>query len=128
MKNFRLLNFIKALLAGAALAVLVFLLGTYREYTVLRRLCDSSFVPAVILLGLSGLRAAAKDGTFDTMAYSIRFAFFTAIPAAKTDDDDLITYKEKKAARRKSPINLVLAGLIYLVLAIIFFVIYLLNR
>ena len=124
MKNFKLSSFIKAILAGAALAVLVFWLGTYRGYTMLRRLCDSSFVPAVILLGLSGIIAARNDGSFDTIGYSLKFVFFAHYPGAKNGDEDLLQYKERKAAKRRSPINLVLAGLIWLVVSIVFFIIY----
>ncbi len=124
-KRFKLSEFIGAILAGAALAAFVFYLGTVREYLLLRRLCDSAFVPAVVLLGLAGIMAARNDGSFDSMGYSVRTVFFGHYPAARSEDEDFEAYRKRKAASRRSPVNIFLAGLVYLVLALIFLIIYL---
>ncbi len=124
-KKFELSEFLIALISGAALAAFVFYLGTSREYLLLRRLCDSAFVPAAILLGIAGIMAARNDGSFDSMGYSIKSVFTTHYPSTKGRDEDFLEYKERKAESRKSPVNVALAGLIYLVLAVIFLIIYL---
>ena len=75
-KRFKSAEFIKALIMGAALAALVFYLGVQRDYSLLRRLCDSTFVPAVLLLGIAGIMAARNDGSFDSVGYSLKYTFF----------------------------------------------------
>ena len=124
-KKFDLSEFLTAFISGAALAAFVFYLGTRREYLLLRRLCDSAFVPAVVLLGLSGIIAARNDGSFDSIGYSIESGFTAHYPATKNRDEDFLEYKERKAESRRSPFNIFLAGLVYLMLAVIFLIIYL---
>ena len=72
----------------------------------------------------SGLRLARNDGTFDSAGFGIKTAFLTMFPALKKQDEDLIEYKERKAKTRKSPFNLFLSGLVFLVLSLVLFVIY----
>ena len=128
MKKFRLSEFIKNLLAGAAVAVLVFSLGMSRGYTILRCFTDAWFVAAVLLLGLSGIKAAVNDGSFDTMGYSMKTFFGIHFGGSKYKDEDIMEYKERKAEKRKPVINLLLTGSIFLVLALLFLVLYSLNK
>ncbi len=118
-KNFKIKEFLFALLTGAAAAVPVFLLGNSRGYEVMRSLSDACFVPAVVLLGVSGILFARNDGTFDVFGYSIKYTFFNHYPGLG-NTEDFADYREKKAAKRKSPINILFAGLIFLVAAVVF--------
>ncbi len=118
-KNFKIKEFLIALLTGAAVAVPVFLLGNYRGYEVMRSLSDACFVSAVILLGVSGILFARNDGTFDVFGYSIKYTFFNHYPGLGSTNG-FAEYREKKAAKRKSPINILFAGLIFLVAAVVF--------
>ena len=124
MKKFDRKEFMIGLLTGAALAALVFWIEWNRGYILLRCLTDATFVPAVLLLGAAGLRLARNDGTFDSAGFGIKTAFLTMFPALKKQDEDLIEYKERKAKTRKSPFNLFLSGLVFLVLSLVLFVIY----
>ena len=122
-KKFKPAEFIIALIAGTVIAVPVFLLGLHREYPILRALGDAFFVPAVVLLGVAGITFAANDGTFDSFGYSLKFVFFNHYPSAG-EAESFADYREKKHQNPKNPLNLLLAGLIFLVLAVVFVIVY----
>lgn len=123
IKNFKPAEFIIALIAGTVIAVPVFLLGLHREYPMLRALGDAFFVPAVALLGVAGITFAANDGSFDSFGYSLRYVFFNHYPSAG-EAESFADYREKKQSKRKSPINILLAGLIFLIIAVILVIVY----
>ncbi len=123
IKNFKPAEFIIALIAGTVIAVPVFLLGLHREYPMLRALGDAFFVPAVALLGVAGITFAANDGSFDSFGYSLRYVFFNHYPSAG-EAESFADYKEKKQSKRKSPINILLAGLIFLIIAVVLVIVY----
>lgn len=111
------------MIAGIAIAVPVFLLQMHREYIVLRSLGDAFFVSAVFLLGVSGLLFARNDGFFDIFGYSFKFAISNHF-SSKGKIEDFADYKVKKQEDRKSPINILLAGLIFLIIAVILVIVY----
>lgn len=119
-------NVIVNLIAGLLLAVAVFLVDWGIEKTFLHKLCDSCFVPGVMLLGLGGLKWARNAGTFDIMAYGIGSAFYMTFPWIKQErkDADFVAYKERKREERKPASDLLIAGTIYMALAFICFGIY----
>lgn len=125
-------GFLLHITTGAVIAVAVATLGWTRGHTVLRMLCDGCFIAAVVLLGSGGLKFARNQGTFDMMTYSIKSVFHLHFPFAKMNspleerEEDFVDYKERKRAKRKSPADMLWAGLVYLVLAVVFLVIYLL--
>ena len=123
-KKFDLRSFIKSIGTGAVLAALVFLLGYHRGYALMRCFCDAFFISAVILLGVSGILLARNAGTFDTMGYSIKFTFLNHFPGAKYKDEDIMDYVTRKEKTRKSSLNVFLAGVVYMVFAVIFLIIY----
>ena len=104
-----------------------------RGYPVIHMLCDGFFVTAVLLLGMGGLKFFRNKGTFDMMSYSVSSVFQLHFPFVKMDSplnarqEDFADYKERKKAKRKPASDLLWAGLIYLVLAVIMLVIYLLT-
>ncbi len=120
-KRFRLSEFIKALITGIAIAVPVFLVVYNRGYAVLRAISDACFVPAVFILGAAGIMYARNDGQFDSMGYSIRYVFFNHYPGAGTAED-FAEYRERKMQKRRSPFNILLAGLIFLAVAVLFMI------
>lgn len=118
-------SFLGSLVAGAAVTVAVFLLNMSREYGVLRCVCDGFFVAAVFLLGIGGLKAARNKGTFDVAGFGVRHVVDITIPALRRDEkEDLRQYRERKALERKSSVGMLLAGLVYLALAVVALVIY----
>lgn len=125
-------NILFSIFTGAVIAVAVSILGWTRGHSVPHMLCDGCFVAAVILLGMGGLKFARNQGMFDIMTYSLKAAFHMHFPFSKMNspleerEEEFADYKERKRAKRKSPADLLWAGLLYLVAAVVFFVIYLL--
>ncbi len=128
MKRFKLAEFIKNLIAGAAVAVLVFFLGNSRGYTLLRCLSDACFVAAVLLMGTAGIKAAVNDGFFDTVGYSVSSFFGVHFGGPKYKNEDIMEYKERKVEKRRPALNIMLAGLCYLILAVLFLILYSINK
>lgn len=117
---------------GLAVTAGVAYLDWTRGYAVIHMLCDGFFVTAVLFLGMGGLKFFRNKGTFDVMSYSVSSVFQLHFPFVKMDSplnarqEDFADYKERKKAKRKPASDLLWAGLVYLVLALIMLVVYLL--
>lgn len=114
------------LVVGLVMAVVVFFLNWETDRTLFHRLCDSCFVAGVMLMGVGGLKWARNAGTFDMMAYGISAALDMALPWLKREqkDVDFAAYKERKQEERKPAGDLLIAGAVYLALAVIFLILY----
>lgn len=119
-------------LIGLVMAALVAALDHSRGHGWLHMLCDGFFVAAVMLLGFGGLKFARNQGTFDVMGYSLKSVFHLHFPFSKMDaplndrGESFADYKERKREERKSAAEPLWAGLLHLVLSVIFFAAYLL--
>ena len=117
---------------GLAVVIGVIVLNWQHEYRWSHLLCDGFFVAAVVLLGFGGLKFTRNQGMFDMLTYSVSSTFQIHYPFAKMDSplqdrqESFLDYKERKRAKRKSAAELLWAGLVYLVLALIFRVVALL--
>lgn len=131
MSEFRR-SFFASLFAGGIAAVLIFSLNLSRfseietgAVLILHCLCDAAFVPSVFLLGVGGLKAIRNKGVFDVMGFGIKSTLQTFIPALKSGEkEDLYKYCERKEASRKPADGLLLAGAVYLGIAVLTLVIY----
>ena len=108
---------ISPLLTGLIIAILVFLLGKSRNYELNRCLSDAFFVAGAILLFFGGMSFVKKQGAFDVMGYGLSHSLHNHFPAIGSDDADIYAYKERKQASRKSGLNIIMAAVIYLLLA-----------
>ena len=107
------------LAAGAALAAAVCTLNVSRDYGWSRSMCDGFFVAAVMLLGMGTIKAVYNRGAFDVAGYGLHMAIELVLPALRREEkEDIHQYRERKAAERKSPAGLILAGAVYLVLSL----------
>lgn len=124
--------FLKNLIAGLILAAIVILVNLGVEYSWVHRLCDGFFVAGLLLLCVGGLKFARNAGTFDMMTFGIRSALHITFPWMKSHspleqrEEDFVAYKERKKEKRKPARTLVLTGLLYLGVAAVLFVFYLL--
>lgn len=112
---------------GLLMAAVVLAVNAESPYPWPQRLCDCFFVAAVLLLGAGGLQFAGNAGTFDVMGYGLKSVFHIHLPGTKRQEDeqeDFLTYQQKKAQGRKSPKPLLMAGLSYLAVAFLFLVMY----
>ena len=113
-------EFLINLAVGAVIAAAVFALNLSREYTVLRCLCDGSFVAAVYLLGMGCIKFARNRGSFDVAGYGVRSVVDMAIPMLRREEKETMQqYRERKAQGRKPSGSMLLAGLVYLVLSVL---------
>lgn len=121
------------LIFGAVIAGIIIAINASRGHSVTRLLCDGCFVAGVLLLGTGGLKFFRNEGMFDIFSYSIKSVFQVHYPFAKMNSpleekksEGYAEYKERKREKRKSPADLLWAGLIFMALAAVFFVVYLL--
>ena len=126
-------RFLVDVIFGAVVAAAVIVINAGRGHAVTRMLCDGSFVAGVLLLGTGGLKFFRNEGMFDIFSYSIKSVFTIHYPFAKMNSpleekkkEDFAAYKERKKEKRKSPADLLWAGLLYMALAAVFFAVYLL--
>ncbi|MCD7755185.1 MAG: DUF3899 domain-containing protein [Firmicutes bacterium] len=119
-------QFLISMGVGLAVAIGVFFLNSQDLESIAGRISDGCFVAAVVLLGFGGLVFARNQGTFDMMAYSVSSVFRIHVPgsAIGKEKEDFADYKERKAAARKSPSGMLLAGVIYLVVSLVLLGVY----
>ena len=118
------------MITGLVLSVVLFFVTANTERTILHRLCDACFVSGIVLLGSGGLKLARNAGTFDMMGYGIGEAFYMFMPWVRGEkkDVDFAAYKERKKTERKSSLDLLAAGGIYMALATVFLILYLMAE
>ena len=111
---------------GLVAAVAVFFFRRDRGFPLIHLLCDCCFTAGVLLLGLGGLKVARNAGTFDIAIYGVDSALRITLPWVMKEkkDADFVAYKERKMEERKPAGDLLIAGAIYMALALIFLVIY----
>ena len=126
-------RFIADMVFGVLVAGAVIAINAGRGHAVTRLLCDGFFVAGVLLLGTGGLKFVRNEGMFDIFTYSIKSVFTIHYPFAKMKSpleekkaEDFPTYKERKREKRKSPADLLWAGLVFMALAAVSFAVYLL--
>ncbi len=125
MKKLDRKAFLKDLLIGAVVTALVFGLGLYREYGLLRCFCDGFFVTAVFQMGVGVIVLARNKGSFDAVGFGLRSVLQTHFPSfANGEKEDIMAYRERKSLARKSATPLLLSGSVYLALSLIFLALY----
>ena len=115
---------------GAVVAAVVIMLNWDRGYPFSQLFCDGCFVAGVLLLGFGGLKFVRNQGFFDMLTYSVTTTFQLHFPFSKMNspleerNEDFMDYKERKRESRKPAAELLWAGLIYLILAVIAYAVY----
>lgn len=120
-----------SLISGMVIAVVVVALNWSSGYPIIHKLCDGFFVAAVVLLGVGGLKVARNAGNFDMISYGVKSALYITLPWLKSNsplehkEEDFVSYKERKRGERKPANDLLIAGVVYLVLASMLLIVYL---
>lgn len=115
------------LLLGLAIAVALFFWKSDTEYALLHLLSDCTFVPAVVLLGMGGLRLCVNSGSMDMLGYGFSTLRNNMRNIGKIDGGPKETYYEysqRVADERKPCGHYLIAGAVFLVAAIGFLVAY----
>lgn len=123
--------FLVPLIFGALIAAAGCALSISRGFGVLSALCDGCFISGVLIMGFSGLCFVSKQGVFDIFSFGISHVFTIRWPGLSPMQDDhrkekYADYKVRKQGERKAPLETLLAGSFYMVLAGILLAIYLL--
>ena len=119
-----------ALGVGAAIALAVVLLNRNSGSSPLRLICDGCFVAGVLVGGAGCLMLAGNEGVFDIFGYGISFVlnlhwsglFHMSEERRRESYSD---YRARKRASPSAPGGVLLAGGIYLLLAGVLLVVYL---
>ncbi len=114
---------------GLAAACWVFYLNAQGTDNLFARLCDGCFVAAVLLIGFGGLVFSRNHGAFDMITFGVQTVFqihmpWTSIGGALDKKETYAEYRERKAKERKPANECLLAGCIYLTLAVLFLILY----
>ena len=129
-KQLRSKSFRVMLLVGFAIFAAVLIMDLTRGNSVIRSLCDGFFVAGMLVMGISGLMFAGNEGVFDIFGFGISHLFTTRWPGLSTMPDDhrkekYVDYKARKRKNPSKPLPVLLAGAIYMVLAVLMLAVYL---
>lgn len=129
-KRLKLRAFLIPLAVGAAIMAAVCALQLSRERGAVFALCDGAFVAGVLLLCMAGLRFVSGQGQFDIFGYGISHLFTTRWPGLSTMSEDhrketFADYRARRQGKSKPALEMLLAGAVYAVLAVILLLVYL---
>ena len=119
-------DLIIGLVMAVALAFLTDVFHAESKSDLYRLLSDCFFLPAVILLASAGLTWTKNGGVWDGLVFSMKTMMSRM---TRRYEDDCVTfaeYREKREEKASSPIPSLIAGAVYLVLAMVFLALY--NR
>ena len=89
---------------------------------VLHLLCDGFFVPAVLMLGISGLAFVSNNGIFYVLGYAFKTLLSVHNWSQKNKFGERQTYgdyvEEKRAKGTKFPTEFLVVGLVFLAISI----------
>ena len=88
-------------------------------------LCDGFFVPGVVILGFGLLVVASNGGTFDMIVYGTK-KFFDLFRrnAYKRVNETFYEYKKAKSDKKIEFLYMIITGLVFIAISIIFLVLY----
>ena len=88
-------------------------------------LCDGFFVPGMLLLGFGLLIVASNGGTFDMLVYGTK-KFFNLFRKNNQNRlaETFYDYKKAKSESKLEFLFLIIPGLVYLVISMIFLMLY----
>ena len=112
---------------GLVIAIAIFFWKYGGEYPLLHLLSDSTFVSAVILLGMGGLRLCVNSGTLDMLGYGFSTLQNNLRNIGKIEGGPKETYydyTQRVADERKPCGHYLIAGAVFLVAAFRFLVAY----
>ena len=91
---------------------------------VFRILSDGFFVPGALFLCLGGLTFTRNGGVMDGLGFTFKTALARIRADYETAHMTFAEYRAERESKDSSPLPSVLAGLVHLVIAVIFFMIY----
>ncbi|MBO7384716.1 MAG: DUF3899 domain-containing protein [Clostridia bacterium] len=90
-----------------------------------RILCDACFIPGVILCGVGLMSLIAYGGFFDIFSYGFKSVVWFFKPLREKKKKKYYDYRMEKEARRQKPRYYILkVGLVFMLLAVIFLILF----
>ena len=109
---------------GFVIACLQGLFQAEAASDVMRILSDGYFVSGGLLLAGAGLRWAANGGTFDGLGYTFKSAFGRMTRDYENQKVSFAQYREEREKKNKSAVPMLISGLVYFALSLVFLMIY----
>ena len=109
------------LFLGLVIAAVIAIVRFDAGYPLLHLLSDCTFVPAVILLGMGGLRLCVNSGSLDMLGYGFSTLRNNIANMGKIDGgpkEDYFSYTQRVAEERKPYGHYLIAGLVFFVLSL----------
>lgn len=93
-----------------------------------RYLSDCAIIPGVVISAIHCLKWVSREGIFDGFTFAGRFIVSHFIPLTKRykGKDGYYEYKQEKMEKRKNNLeyDFLIVGLVFILLAIIFYIVY----
>lgn len=118
---------------GLAIAIAVVALKWSADGTIIHKLCDGFFVSGVLLFGMGGLKFFRNKGAFDMITYGVASVLYITFPSLNEKrpmeqrNEDFYGYSQRKQEERKSADELLISGAVFLVLAVVMMVLYVIT-
>ena len=119
-----LTDLIIGLVMAAALAALTDVFHADNPSDLYRLLSDCFFLPAVILLAGAGLTWAKNGGVWDGLGFSMKTLMVRMFRSYEDKRITFAEYRERREEKASSPIPSLIAGAVYLALAMVFLALY----
>lgn len=128
-KKVLLIKYITCFGIASLIAFLVFLIQgffTDRVEVNIQLLADGFFVPGILFTLLSGMLYVINEGIFIGIGYIFRNIILTFLPMGRAKQELYADYRERKMSEKKISNDscILVTGLVFLALSIIFTVLY----
>lgn len=124
----KLKKYLITILIGLVFAFLIaYTRGVFEQETkkdVFHVLCDSLFIPGVLLAGFGGLIFVSNEGAFDGLTFALSSFFKMFSAKGHERPKSYKDYKDEKGKKKTPMAYILLSGLFLLVLSIIMFIVY----
>lgn len=128
-------DLIATAISGLLIIAFCFFGSAERGYSIIHRLCDGCFVTGVLLTGAGVILLCANNGALNIFGYGVRSGLNLILPIfgkgptkENGEPETYFEYCQRKAEEGPKPIShLLIVGGIYLVLAAILLVVYLIQ-
>lgn len=126
----RILPYLITFLVGAAISVAIIcgkqVWTAESGKVVMQILSDAFFVPGVLLAGVGLIIFASNGGAFDMLGFAV-LLFFNLFrrDVNKRKYKDFYEYRESKKDRKTSMAFMLIVGVVFIAVAVIFLIIYL---
>ncbi|MBQ9979431.1 MAG: DUF3899 domain-containing protein [Clostridia bacterium] len=119
-----LITFVVGLILALWVMISKDLFAEERLYMIYQILAESFSVPAVLMLGFGGLVFVSNEGMFDSLSYGLTSFMDLFRKEKRNKFNTFYDYKESKKDRSMSFGYLLICGIVFVAIAIVFHLLY----